>query len=147
MKQNDSVFFRYIYLVTLFLITLTGFGAMPIFKRYYIADIPGFGWLDKFYVTHYMHYFMAIIFIGLIFYAFVRNVVLEKMKVSLSGYIRGIMFSIITISGLFLVIKNLNCCYFSPNIVIILDLIHVSSVMMFLIFALICLIFKLKWKK
>jgi len=34
---------RWIYLTTTFLLVLTGFGQMPIFKRYYIADIPGLG--------------------------------------------------------------------------------------------------------
>ena len=36
---------RYFFLATVFFLTLTGFGQMPIFKRYYIADIPGLGWL------------------------------------------------------------------------------------------------------
>jgi hypothetical protein len=47
---------RYVYLITVLFLTLSGFGQMPIFKRYYIADIPGFGWLAQFYVTHYIHY-------------------------------------------------------------------------------------------
>ena len=38
---------RYVYLITVFFLTLSGFGQMPIFKRYYIADIPGFGWLAR----------------------------------------------------------------------------------------------------
>ena len=29
---------RYFYLVTVFFLTLTGFGQMPIFKRYYIVS-------------------------------------------------------------------------------------------------------------
>ena len=28
---------RYVYLITIFFLTITGFGQMPIFKRYYIA--------------------------------------------------------------------------------------------------------------
>ena len=55
-SQVPSRTVRYFYLLTVLLLTLTGFGQMPIFKRYYIADIPGFGWLAQFYVTHYIHY-------------------------------------------------------------------------------------------
>ena len=51
---------RWAYILTLFVMVLTGFGQMPIFKRYYISDIPGMGWLAKFYVTHYIHYLGAI---------------------------------------------------------------------------------------
>jgi hypothetical protein len=58
----------YVYLITVFFLTLTGFGQMPIFKRYYIADIPGFGWLAQFYVTHYIHYLGAILILALVTY-------------------------------------------------------------------------------
>jgi len=59
---------RYIYVLTLFFITLSGFGQMPIFKRYYIADIPGLGWLAQFYVTHIIHYAAASVLIALVLY-------------------------------------------------------------------------------
>ena len=42
---TDTQSVRWFYLTTVFFLTLTGFGQMPIFKRYYIADIPGLGWL------------------------------------------------------------------------------------------------------
>ena len=32
---------RWLYVLTLIVMGFTGFGQMPIFKRYYIADIPG----------------------------------------------------------------------------------------------------------
>ena len=58
--QSDSpVRYRisgWIFSGVMFFLVLTGFGQMPIFKRYYIADIPGLGWLAQFYVTHYLHY-------------------------------------------------------------------------------------------
>ena len=37
---------RWFYLISVFFLALSGFGQMPIFKRYYIADIPGLGWLN-----------------------------------------------------------------------------------------------------
>ena len=61
---------RWIYLTTTFFLVLTGFGQMPIFKRYYIADIPGLGWLAEFFVTHYIHYLGAIVLLGLIAYIY-----------------------------------------------------------------------------
>ncbi len=36
---------NYIYVIILIFITVSGFAQMPVFKRYYIADIPGFSWL------------------------------------------------------------------------------------------------------
>ena len=53
-RQNRSM--RYLYLLTVFFMSLTGFGQMPIYKRYYLSDIPGFGWLANFWTTRYVHY-------------------------------------------------------------------------------------------
>jgi hypothetical protein len=50
--------------VTLFISALTGFAQMPIFKRYYIADLPGLGWLAQFYTTYWLHYVSAIALIA-----------------------------------------------------------------------------------
>ncbi|MFV0347043.1 MAG: hypothetical protein ACK5JO_00550 [Halodesulfovibrio sp.] len=47
------------------LMTVTGMGQMPIFKRYYIADIPGLGWLADPYTVHWVHYAGAIALMGL----------------------------------------------------------------------------------
>ena len=57
----EQALIKPIYLFLLFMMGLTGFGQMPIFKRYYIADIPGLAWTAKFYVTHYLHYLGAIL--------------------------------------------------------------------------------------
>ena len=62
-NQNKAV--RFIYLMTVFFLILSGFGQMPIFRRYYIADIPGLGWLAQFYLTHYIHYLGAILILAL----------------------------------------------------------------------------------
>lgn len=58
----------YAYGISVLLLALTGFGQMPVFKRYYIADIPGLGWLARFYITHAIHYITAAIFLGIIGY-------------------------------------------------------------------------------
>ena len=58
-----------LWYISLFFLTLSGFAQMPIFKRYYLADLPGLGWLDQFYVTHFIHYLFAPVFIGYITFA------------------------------------------------------------------------------
>ena len=106
-NQNKAV--RYIYLMTVFFLILSGFGQMPIFKRYYIADIPGFGWLAQFYLTHFFHYIGAILIMALAAYIIIDYLVLQKKHIRLttSGYIRGTILAGIFISGLLLVIRNL----------------------------------------
>lgn len=140
-------FARYIYLFTIFILLLTGFGQMPIFKRYYIADIPGLGWLGQFYVTHYLHYLAAILFIALFAYFSVDHIATNRsrIKISVSGYARGLILIAILASGILMVIRNLAGYTFSANFIVFLDLAHLGSVMMFLLMALYSLIAKKQW--
>jgi hypothetical protein len=143
--SNRSV--RYVYLITVILLTLTGFGQMPIFKRYYIADIPGLGWLAQFYVTHYIHYLAAILFLALVAYVIVDHLMLQKkqLRLTASGYVRGAILAGIMVSGLFLVVRNLSGSRFAPEFIIFLDLAHLGLVMSFLLAGAYCLIRKRRW--
>ena len=138
---------RYVYLITVFLLTLTGFGQMPIFKRYYIADIPGLGWLAQFYVTHYIHYLAAILVLALVAYMVLDYLILQKMHLRLtaSGYIRAAILAGIVMSGIFLVIRNLAGSRFGPQFIIFLDLAHMGLVMTFLMVSGYCLVRKKRW--
>ena len=142
---NRSV--RYVYLVTVILLALTGFGQMPIFKRYYIAVIPGLGWLAQFYVTHYIHYLAAILFLALVAYVIVDHLMLQKkqLRLTASGYVRGAILAGIMVSGLFLVVRNLTGSRFAPEFIIFLDLAHLGLVMSFLLAGAYCLIRKRRW--
>ena len=138
---------RYVYLITVFLLTLTGFGQMPIFKRYYIADIPGLGWLAQFYVTHYIHYLAAIVILAMVAYVIIDYVILQKkhLRLTASGYVRGAILAGILVSGLLLVIRNLAGSRLDPRFIIFLDLAHLGLVITFLTVAGYCLIFKKQW--
>ena len=138
---------RYVYLITVFFLTLSGFGQMPIFKRYYIADIPGFGWLAQFFVTHYIHYLGAILILALATYMIIDYLILQKkhLRLTASGYVRGAILAGILVSGLLLVIRNLSGSRFAPEFIIFLDLAHLGLVMTFLMVAGYCLIFKKQW--
>jgi uncharacterized membrane protein len=138
---------RYVYLITVLFLTLSGFGQMPIFKRYYIADIPGFGWLAQFYVTHYIHYLGAILILALVAYLIMDYLILQKKRIRLtaSGYVRGAILAGILVSGLLLVFRNLPGSRFAPEFIIFLDIAHLGMVMTFLIVAGYCLVRKKRW--
>jgi len=138
---------RYVYLMTVFFLTLSGFAQMPIFKRYYIADIPGFGWLAQFYVTHYIHYLGAILILALVSYMIIDYLVLQKKSIRLttSGIVRGAILLGILASGIFLVLRNLAGSRFTPEFIIFLDLAHLGLVMTFLVVAAYCLVRKKRW--
>ena len=122
---------------------------MPIFKRYYIADIPGMGWTAKFYVTHYIHYICAIILFGLFAYLIVEYLLRYKKNYSLTthAYIKIILLGGLVLSGALKVISNLSGVTFKQITITILDMIHTSFTFLFLIAALIFVIIKKKWLK
>ena len=138
---------RWFYLIAVFFLTLSGFGQMPIFKRYYIADIPGLGWLAEFYITHYIHYLVAILFLAFTSYMII-DYLLSKCKsrrVTVTGYVRSALLAGILASGIFLVIRNLAGSNLSSDFIIFLDLCHLGLVMAFLFVSLVCLIYKKQW--
>ena len=138
---------RWIYLTTTFFLVLTGFGQMPIFKRYYIADIPGLGWLAEFFVTHYIHYLGAIVLLALIAYLAADYLILRRnsRRMTASGYVRIALLVGILASGGLLVIRNLAGIHFMPGFIIFLDVTHLALVMVFLFVSLFCLIRKKHW--
>ena len=140
---------KYSYVAILSFSTLSGFGQMPIFKRYYIADIPGLGWLAKFYITHYIHYVGAVLLLAFFAYWIVQHLMVNRnhTKITASGYLRAAMLGGILATGGFLVFRNIDGVWLPPGFIILLDLVHLDLVMAFLATALYCLISKKPWTR
>ena len=138
---------RWFYLITVIFLVLSGFGQMPIFKRYYIADIPGLGWLAEFFITHYIHYLAALLFLALTAYAIIDYLLATRKsrQMTATGYLRSALLAGILISGIFLVVRNLAGSNFSPEFIIFLDLCHLGLAMVFLFVSLYCLVSKKQW--
>jgi len=119
-------------------LALTGFAQMPIFKRYYLADIPGLGWLAAYFVTHTIHYVAAAAFLGLL--AYMTTVFFRARArgagITAWGALRIITVIIIIGSGILRVLKNRPDVYFAPDLVFAIDLVHLGAVMLWGILAL-----------
>lgn len=46
----------------------TGLGCLPLYKRYYITEIPGFGWTADFYNVTVVHYIASVIFVSAVIF-------------------------------------------------------------------------------
>jgi hypothetical protein len=138
---------RLLYLSTLFFMALTGFGQMPIYNRYYMTDIPGFGWLADFYVTRNIHYLGAVILLGLAFFSAFDFMLSNRrqMKLSASAWVRVALLAAVIFSGALIVFKNFPYVHLPDSFIIALDLFHLASAMAFLAVNGVCLIAKKKW--
>ena len=136
-----------LYILTFIVMAFTGFGQMPIFKRYYIADIPGMGWAANFYVTHYIHYLGAILLLGLLAYCVIDYLLSgrREYRLTASAWVRILLLAGIVITGIFRVLKNLPDVVFSPGFTLFIDIAHLGFMMFYLIAALLFLILKSGW--
>jgi len=138
---------KYIYGITFFFLVLTGFGQMPVYKRYYISDIPGLDWLSQFYITHVMHYIASFVLIALAVYIFISFIFRGSGKITGSGYLKIFIIAGLIVSGALLVIRNLPGVFFGHNLIIVLDLTHLALCMMLMAVSLYTLVTKKSWVK
>jgi hypothetical protein len=146
-KARPSRLVSYLYIPTLFILALSGFGQMPIYNRYYLSDIPGLGWLAYYYVTRNIHYVAAAVLLGLIFYGLFDFLFSHRRRLRLtkSGILRAALLAGIVVSGALIVVKNFPYVYFSDGFIIGLDIFHIAAVMTFLLANLVCLLGKMRW--
>ena len=143
----DKKYFKPVYLILLFTMGLTGFGQMPIFKRYYIADIPGFGWLAQYYTTHYIHYIGAIaLFVFFVYAAVVYwGLLRQQFQLTWAAYVRITLLALIAITGIFRVLKNLPDVVFSPLFTMAIDISHLVFMIFLMLSGTLFIILKKKW--
>jgi hypothetical protein len=126
---------------------LSGFGQMPIFKRYYIADLPGLGWLAQFYTTHYIHYVGAILLLGIAAYQVVSYGADRRrdLKISRYGWLQGGVMAGIVVTGILRVIKNYAGVTMSSGLIVFLDILHLALVMAMILIGLAGLFLGWRW--
>lgn len=68
-RHNLAVRFSHWFsAMSIFVLLFTGFGQMPIYKRYFVDQIPHLGWSSNFQTTLSIHYMAAIVLIFISFY-------------------------------------------------------------------------------
>lgn len=109
LRTPVSRWFSRTFMLTISVLAISGVAQMPIFKRYYISDIPGLGWLSDFYFTHQLHYVFSAILLGLIFMVLTRWGLQwrENLRLTTSGMIRMLFVVALVITGLLRMYKNL----------------------------------------
>ncbi len=118
-----TLVFRFVVIALLF----TGFAQMPIFARYYLADVPGFAWTADYYLNHVLHYALAIVL--LVFLGWRLPLVLRRPWPA-SGIMLGLCWAGVVLTGVIRVMKNQPDAFFSPNLVMWVDWAHLGLVIL-----------------
>jgi hypothetical protein len=130
--MSSSLFPRWrapLYKLVILALAVSGIAQMPIFKRYYLADLPGLGWLADFYLTHIIHYVGAVIFIVLAFQALTRYVRdwHPRMRITTAGWLRLLPIALLVVTGVLRVLKNRPEIVFGPTAVYLIDFAHLGG--------------------
>jgi Fe-S-cluster-containing dehydrogenase component len=112
---------KWAWRVTMFMLALTGFGQMPVFKRYYVADIPGLAWTGDFHITSVLHLAFGAVFLFLLTRRALGKVKMPKAMWSVLG--------VLGLTGLTLAVKNLAWVWLPPNLITAVDLTHLFAAM------------------
>lgn len=107
--SSKSIGLRWCYGIALVLALFTGFGNMPLYRRYYIADIPGFAWSGDFFANLYVHYMAGAVLLGLSVYLCIQFLIQKRgyNRLTRSGLARAVALGLVLITGVIMVVKNL----------------------------------------
>ncbi|GAB6111996.1 iron-sulfur cluster-binding protein [Desulfomicrobium salsuginis] len=122
-KRGLNLIFR----LTVFALLFTGFAQMPIFARYYLADVPGFAWTADYYLNHVLHYGLAAVL--LVFLGW-RLPLAVKRGWTPGGLLLTLCWAGVVVTGLVRVMKNQPDAFFSPNLVMAVDWAHLGFVIL-----------------
>ncbi|MGE4469803.1 MAG: 4Fe-4S ferredoxin [Desulfovibrio sp.] len=109
-------------------LAVSGLAQMPLFKRYYLADIPGLAWLNDFYFTHMMHYVAAALLLALLGYVAARwlREWSHGLRLTASGRVRVALVLALVLTGAVRMYKNQPGVAMEPFTVMIVDWTHLG---------------------
>lgn len=119
------------WVLTCAVLAVTGMAQMPIFKRYYIADVPGLGWTADFYFTHSLHTLAAAALLLLAGAWLGRRLRPGAGRLTPSGLVRALLLLAVVATGLLRVAKNLHGVWLDPTLVMWVDWTHLGAAALF----------------
>ena len=148
MNGKSNGLLKIVYAVIAIVALFTGFGNMPLWKRYYVADVPGLGWSGDFFINVNVHILAGSILLAIGIYAIIVYIVKKThyhLKLTLSGKIRGALMCLALITGILMVVKNLPGVHFSLNALMVFNFTHMGAAVLFMIMSIIALFGKRSW--
>lgn len=127
----------------------TGFGNMPLWKRYYVADLPGLAWSGDFLINVNVHIFAGSLLLAIGAYAIAASMMDRRSntgKLTRSGTLRAVLLAVAIATGILMVVKNLPGIRFSMAALVIFNFTHMAAAVLFTIAALVSLVFRQPWR-
>ena len=147
-NKADNVLKR-LYPVALTIALYTGFGNMPIYKRYYISSIPGLGWSGNFYINLNIHYSCGVVLLGLAVYfsLIYLKTSTSADQLTTTGLLRAVFFGLSLLTGILLAIRNLTEINFGFGSQMVVVFMHLGIAMILLVLSIGCAVVRSPWRR
>ncbi len=137
---------RWIYVPAVSIVIFTGFGNMPLYKRYYIADLPGLDWSGNFFTNMMVHYIAgAAVLMAAVYFAIGFLLGGRSRKMTGTGKFRTMLLILVLLSGGLMALKNLPGINFQIPILLASNFLHFGSAMFFMMTSIVCIIIRSRW--
>lgn len=150
MDAKPNLLLKVLYGIAAVAALFTGFGNMPLWGRYYVADVPGLGWSGDFFVNVNVHILAGGLLLAIGAYVVTTFLVMRGSHsggLTRSGRIRVFLLALALTTGILMVIKNLPGVHFPMAILMIFNFSHMAAAMLFMVAALVALIFRQPWRQ
>lgn len=150
MSTKFGPFLKVLYGVAVITALFTGFGNMPLYGRYYVADFPGLGWSGNFFLNVNVHILAGSVLLAVAVYALTASLLIRRPPVdrlSFLGKTRAILLALTLATGAVMVAKNLPAVHLPMTALIAFNFLHMGAAVLFMLAALISLIFRRPWTK
>ena len=147
--QSSRRWLPWLHTIALIIALFTGFGNMPLWGRYYIADIPGLKWSGEFFVNLQIHLFVGALMFGLAVYVLVYHTTLRTggVRITTSGTIRAVLLALTLLSGIVLAVRNLPGILLPFELQVGLVFSHMGAAVAFTVASIICFFARCRWTK
>jgi formate dehydrogenase gamma subunit len=82
------------------LLIFSGFGELPMYKRYMVTEIPGMGWAGDFFVNLKIHYLAGIVFVSImVFHALYHGWLRQQGLIPRKGDVKASLITILSMFG------------------------------------------------
>jgi hypothetical protein len=131
------------------IVLFTGFGNMPIYKRYYISNLPGLGWSSNFYINLNVHYIVGALLLIVAVYFLVLHLRSRRPdgRLTTSGKLRAVAFGLALMTGIALAVRNLSGVNFYFGLQMAVTLLHLGMAMFLLVLSIGSGILKKRWTR
>ena len=94
MSAKTHPLLKTLYGLALIVALFTGFGNMPLYGRYYVADLPGFGWSGNFFINVNVHILSGSLLLAIAVYTFMNSILQRESRrnrLTLTGKLRAFL--------------------------------------------------------